>query len=163
MSTSKKKVMKKLFKILGIKTGCSLGCDDYKKIVDCTIAWLEIEMEVSVSIANIERGLGYFNEKIMILPLWLNECDIAYQVYYAIHELTYCLLGHRHDKTYKKVEDILLGLWGIQIVRKNVYPKRLFLDGKEIFNFKNDSPNYVKTEDIAAGQRGTKGGCVNER
>lgn len=163
MSTSRKKVMKKLFKMLGIKTKGALSCDDYKKIIDSTIAWLDMEMDVSVTIADVKRGRGYCEEKKMILPLWLNECDTAYQVYYAIHELTHCLLGYRHDKSYKKVEDVLLGLWGIQIVRKKVYPKRLFLDGKEIFYFKNDSPNSYEAEDMAAGQCGSKGGCANER
>jgi hypothetical protein len=126
--------MKKTFKMIGIKANGVLKCDDYKKIVDFTVAWLKLEFDITVKIADIDRGKGYFNEKKIILPAWLDEYDVAYQVYYVIHELAHCLLGYKHDESYKKAEDFLLSLWCIQIVRKRVYPKKLFLEGIEIYN-----------------------------
>lgn len=112
----------------------ALTTEGYQKIVDDTLLCLELNIVVTVTIADITSGRGYFVDKKIMLPVWVSGCDVAYQVYYAVHELVHCLLGHRHDKTFKKVEDVLLGLWGIEIVRMRVYPKKLFLEGREIFN-----------------------------
>ena len=67
MSTSRKKVMKKLFKMLGIKTKGALSCDDYKKIIDSTIAWLDMEMDVSVTIADVKAGILRREEMILLM------------------------------------------------------------------------------------------------
>jgi len=112
----------------------ALTIEGYQKVVDNTLECLELNIVVTVTIAEIMRGRGYFVEKIIMLPVWLTEHDVVYQVYYAVHELVHCLLGYRHDETFKEVEDVLLDLWGIEIVRNRVYPKKLFLEGKEIFN-----------------------------
>ena len=127
--------MKDSIKIsLVIPKGGALTIEGYQKVVDNTLECLELNIVVTVTIAEIMRGRGYFVEKKIMLPAWLSEHDVVYQVYYAVHELVHCLLGYRHDETFKKIEDVLLDLWGIEIERKKVYPKKLFLKGKEIIN-----------------------------
>lgn len=108
----------------------------YQKIVNSTLRWLDLQhIKVGVTIrSDIDRGRGYYDTKEVQLPAWLEECDPHYRIYYVVHELTHCLLGYRHDKPFKRVEDVLLGLWDIAIERKKVYPKRLFHDGKEVLN-----------------------------
>ncbi len=132
----------------------ALTVEGYQKIVDDTLIILNLECEiaVTVTIADIARGRGYFVEKKIILPAWLCEYDLAYQIYYVIHELVHCLLGYKHDKVFKKVESILLDMWDIRIVRLRVYPKKLFLDGKEIFNipYKQCDTDSSGIEDKAA-------------
>lgn len=109
----------------------------YQNIVNTTLRWLDLNkvMKVSVIIrTDIDRGRGYFIEKEIQLPSWLETSDPGYRLYYVLHELSHCLLGYKHDKTFKKIEDVILDLWSISIERKKVYPKRLFWHGKEILN-----------------------------
>jgi len=168
MSHSTNKPMKDIFKKIGIKSKGSLNPKDFKRIVDHTISWLEIGIEINVTVivANIDRGRGYFNEKKIILPVWLSEHDVAYQVYYAVHELVHCLLGYRHDEAFKKTEDVLLDLWGIEIVRNRVYPKKLFLDGKEIYNTpynRRFTDSFEVTSTAAGEQRKSRGVNVDKK
>ncbi|OGM12058.1 hypothetical protein A2V80_02330 [Candidatus Woesebacteria bacterium RBG_16_39_8b] len=125
--------MKDIFKRLVIKPNAPLKCRDYKKILDYTRSLIDYDPVVTVTIADIRRGMAYYDKKKIILPTWLNEFDMVYQVYCVIHELVHCMIGYKHSETFKKLEDILLSIWGIEIVRMRVYPKRLFLDKREIF------------------------------
>lgn len=154
MKKSSKTTVEKNLKKLDIKVNSSLSCEDYKKIVDSMIACIGTKVNISVTVKDIFRGRAYFIEKAMILPVWLGEYDVAYQVYYAIHEFTHCMIGYKHDDTFKFVEDVLLELWGIKIVRMKVYPKKLFLDGKEILNIPYNKRFEDKPEaaDKAAGE-----------
>ena len=110
--------MKHTIKIsLEIPKDDALTMEGYQKVADDTLECLDLNIEVTVTIADIARGRGYFVEKKIMLPVWLSEHDVVYRVYYVIHELVHCLLGYRHDKSFKKVEDVLLDLWGIEIIR----------------------------------------------
>src|SRR3989339_2128186 len=114
--------MKDIFKRLVIKPNAPLKCRDYKKILDYTRSLIDYDPVVTVTIADIRRGMAYYDKKKIILPTWLNEFDMVYQVYCVIHELVHCMIGYKHSETFKKLEDILLSIWGIEIVRMRVYP-----------------------------------------
>lgn len=82
----------------------------------------------------VARGRGYFLKRKIILPEWVSEYDRFYQIYYAVHELCHCMIGYEHNEAFKMVEDCLLNLWDIKILRMRVYPKKLFREGREILN-----------------------------
>lgn len=149
---TKKRTSKKMLKVMATRTNGILRHNEYKEIVDCTLEHLKWDFDVKVKIAEIDRGRGYFFEKMMILPAWLDEHDAVYQAYYAIHELTHCLLGYRHNQIFKAAEDLLLDIWDIQIIRKKVYPKKIFFDGKEVYNtpYFACHPDRLSTEEAAA-------------
>jgi hypothetical protein len=116
----------------------------YQKIINTTLRWLNLDTVIKVKVTinlEIDRGRGYYDTKEMELPPWLDECDPSYRIYYALHELAHCLIGYKHDKAFKRLEDILLSLWDIRIIRKSVYPKRLFHLEQEVFNI----PTYKYT------------------
>lgn len=106
----------------------------YQKVVDHTTRWIEYLHKVTVKLNDIPRGMGFPATKEIELPLWINKYDVIYRIYYVVHELVHCIVGHKHDATFMKVEDVLLALWDIKIVRKKVYPKMLFWREQEITN-----------------------------
>ena len=109
--------------------------DAYQTIVNHTIRWVEYTQKVKVTVNNLlKAGRGYFLEKRIEMPKWIERYDINYRIYYVIHELTHCIVGIEHDDDFKKVEDILLSLWDIRIERKSIYPRKLFCNNKEILN-----------------------------
>ena len=72
---------------------------------------------------------------------------IGYQIYYAIHELCHCIVGLEHDKAFKTMEDRLLNLWDIKIVRCKAYPKKLFMRSQEIKNIPYNNRRSCKSGD----------------
>lgn len=136
-------MMTQCLKISLTYKGAKLKQSTYQKIVNNTLRWIDMQhIKVTVSVRDdINRGRGYFYTKEIMLPSWLYECDPCYRIYYTIHELVHCLIGYAHDKTFKKIEDILLSLWDISIERKSVYPRRLYYNNKEVFNI----PHQIKT------------------
>jgi hypothetical protein len=91
-------------------------------------------------------GLGFYVDKHIIMPTWLDDYDPIYKVYYVLHEMVHCMTGEKHDEIFKRVEDVILALWDIKIIRKKVYPKVIYWREQEVENIpgrrsKNDGKN----------------------
>jgi len=109
--------------------------ETYQMIVNRSLSWINrSELKISISVKNVRGGRAWYDTKEIEMPLWINNFDVIYQIYYIIHELVHCLTGHKHDKDFKLVEDCLLRMWGIEIKRKRVYPKELKFNGKIVTN-----------------------------
>ena len=107
----------------------------YQLMINHTTRWIDYIHKVSVSIdPALSCGRGYPDTKEIILPSWLSRYDVMYRMYYVLHEMVHCMVGIKHDSTFMKVEDVILALWDIRIVRKKVYPKQLFWKDLEIDN-----------------------------
>lgn len=83
------------------------------------------------------KGRGYPREKKIELPIWLNRYDVMYRVYYVLHELVHCMVGVEHNLMFMKVEDAILDIWDIKIVRRTVYPRMMYWNGMRIRNIPN--------------------------
>lgn len=106
----------------------------YQIVVDLTIKWLDYVHDVNVSIKNVPFGQGYPSLKSIVMPIWLDKYDVVYRMYYVLHELVHCMVGVKHDENFKLVEDAILAMWDIEIVRKKVYPRTIKWKGIEIPN-----------------------------
>jgi hypothetical protein len=109
----------------------------YQTVVNHTIRWLDYVHNVSVSVQDVPYGQGYQRFKVIVMPMWLEKYDVVYRLYYVLHELVHCMVGVKHDKNFKLVEDAILAMWDIEIVRRRVYPKKLSWKGKDIVNIPN--------------------------
>lgn len=128
----------------GISSGSPLNREDYQKIVDYTRSAINYRRSVSVLIKDIPMGRGYFFKKVIMLPKWLEKHNKLFGVYYVIHELTHCLVGVKHNQNFARMEDYLLGLWDIRIVRNKAYPKKIIHRGVEINIIPFTSDQYAK-------------------
>lgn len=100
-----------------------------------TKRWVDYNVPVDVAVIEIlSSGRGWFLEKKIELPKWINKYDVAFRLYYVVHELVHCMIGTEHDKNFKLVEDKLLAMWDIRIVRKKVYPRGIYYHGVKITN-----------------------------
>jgi predicted SprT family Zn-dependent metalloprotease len=132
MSKNPETYIESLFNVLGISCTTPLGLQDYQKIVHHTQSRLDNTDEVTVLIKDIPAGRGYFDDKKIMLPKWLEGHGRIYGVYYVLHELCHCLVGVKHDETFMTLEEFLLCLWDIRIVRRKVYPKTIICGNKAI-------------------------------
>jgi (p)ppGpp synthase/HD superfamily hydrolase len=107
----------------------------YQRIINHTRDWIDYNKKIVVSInEDIPCGRGYPQTREIELPVWLNSFDVMYRIYYVIHEMVHCLTGIKHDKRFMSVEDTLLNMWDLRIVRRKVYPKQLFWKDRDILN-----------------------------
>jgi hypothetical protein len=106
----------------------------YQKVVDHTLRWLDYSHSIRVIKRGVPRGEGFPGIKLIILPTWIDSFDVAYRLYYVLHELVHCMVGIKHDITFMKIEDVVLAIWDIRIVRKKIYPKVIFLKERKIKN-----------------------------
>jgi len=110
----------------------------YQHVVNSTRRWVNYKKPVSVVVNELlSSGRGWFLEKKIELPAWISRYDVSFRIYYAVHELTHCMVGVEHNANFMKVEDKLLALWDIRIVRKKVYPREIYYHGEKITNVPN--------------------------
>lgn len=115
-----------------------MDIDGYKHVINSTKRWVNYTGAIDITInALLSSGRGYFQDKKIELPAWINRFDVAFRIYYAVHELTHCLIGNSHDENFKKMEDKLLEHWDLRIVRKKVYPRELYHKGIKVLNVPN--------------------------
>lgn len=110
---------------------------------------------VSVVVRDLSCGQGYHEEKIIMMPYWVDKYDVAYQIYYVIHELCHCIVGVAHSAEFKMFENTMLGSWGIRITRKSVYPRRLYFMGVRCRNTPADA-EILSPPVVAKGKRPLK-------
>lgn len=109
--------------------------DTYQMVINHTLRWIDYIHSITVTIKpNLPYGMGFPRTKEIVLPDWLSRYDPLYRMYYVLHEMVHCMVGIKHDATFMRVEDVILSLWDIKIVRKKVYPKQLFWKDQEIEN-----------------------------
>lgn len=108
-----------------------------------TLTELEFPERISVELRELGSGRGYYFEKHIMLPTWIGKYHPAFQVYYLIHEICHCIVGHYHTPLFKITEDHVLAVWSMRIVRRRVYPKKLYFNGEEILNV----PTSMKGEE----------------
>jgi len=107
---------------------------DFQMIVDLTSEELGIK---TIPVRIKDTFAGHANKKYITLPKWIENYDVKYQIYYAVHET--CHYGEdgkrrEHNLLFKETEDKMLKLWGITITRKKAYPKTLNYNGQSIKN-----------------------------
>lgn len=120
------------------KGGFKMDKKDYQAVIDLTREELGIKYPIEVKIKDVYGGRA--NKNYITLPKWLDKYSQWYQIYYAIHETCHYLPegsieGKKlrgHTELFKKDEDRILKLWGIDIERTKAYPKKLFVDGQRI-------------------------------
>ena len=133
--------------------------ETYQKVADTTLRWLSLDKVVKVKVLirdDIDSGRGYFDRKEIHMPAWISSCDPGYRLYYVLHELIHCLIGYKHNQTFKQVEDTILDLWDIKIKRKRVYPKQMFWHDKEILNIPAQHKMSYLTNKEATNEKSTK-------
>jgi hypothetical protein len=115
--------------------------EGYKHVINSTKRWIDYSYPVSVIVDEmLSSGRGWFYDKKIELPTWINRYHVSFRIYYVVHELVHCIVGVKHDDTFKRVEDKLLALWDIRIVRKTVYPREFYYHGKKIRNVPKSTP-----------------------
>jgi hypothetical protein len=114
---------------------------EYQMVVDRTRKLIGYRRPVKVSVEDLAYGQGYYEDKIIKMPCWIEKYDTAYQIYYVVHELCHCIIGVQHTQLFKVHENTMLGLWNIRIVRKTVYPKKLYVWGVECNNIPSKEKN----------------------
>ena len=83
-------------------------------------------------IKNVKRGYAtkVKNMYKVVIPQWAFKRGENYWIWYVVHEIAHVihhsLFGtYRHDNNFKAIEDMYLEDFGLQIIRKKVYPKEI--------------------------------------
>jgi len=84
-------------------------------------------------LTSAKRGHVNFYKKHVFIPEFAyKKMPKAYTIYYIIHEMVHFRYPN-HGYWFKKKEEELLRLWGIEIERAKIYPKRLIENGEVVY------------------------------
>lgn len=109
---------------------------DMQSVLDVTREKFISEFPVRpiIKLKNVRRnGRANWKSNSITIPAWVAKYGENYSIYYILHELTHYYKGSLggHGPLFKEIENKLLSVWGISIIRAKAYPKTLFANGQE--------------------------------
>ena len=103
--------------------------------MDSELKALVLSKAWRMKLTGAKRVKTFYRWRKVTIPTWSIATGRDHSLYYMLHELAHVVtIGHGHDEEFRRVEDKLLAVYGITIVRraKSPYPKTISMNGEVI-------------------------------
>jgi len=116
------------------------GCQD---ILNQLIEYEDLDWlmpPITLNVRGIKQGYTKLNSRRILIPQWAlanlycGKWYVIHEIAHVVTRLQYGIGVQIHGLEFMKVENRLLGLYGLTLKRNKVYPKAIYFHGVEVYH-----------------------------